>query len=328
MNSEYITKATTGANTAAQSYEESLSYLLDGLDEIKSADQNTADVRYQNLLTTIRQQLPEIQQEFETGAKAAYINKQKTEQELNADLSRLGVNTQGFGVTQRNQNEVAYGQNYNQLVMDKNKAVRGLANQEVNALGKLNEDLSTIDSDYAKNKLDTTKYIKESGREEFNKTYDRIYSDLQYEDTLDQRMIDNARADKQLKNSEKQVAIENAFRDKQYADALAQRKFENDLATKQYNLSVANSRKINIQTNTPKQPVKTDPKGSKLVNTNRSILLPSRNKKAQKEYDSMVESIMSSGVSVNTLNTYLEQMSKDKIYTASDVAAIKKQFGI
>lgn len=324
MNSEYITQSSNYAQSAAHSYEESLSYLLDGLDEIKSLDQDAANIRYQNLLNTIRQQLPDIQEEFDMGTKAAYINKRQAEQEINADLSRLGVNTQGFGITQRTQNEIAYGQNYNQLLIEKNRAVRGIANQEVNALGKLSEELANIDLEYSKNKLDTTKYIKDSGKEEYDKAYNRAYDDLQYKDTLEQREIENARADKQLEENKKQQAWENAFKEKQYSDTLAQQKFENDLALKQYNLAVYNSRKT---TKTPSSSgaSKTD---STIVNTDYCILLPSKNKTAQNEYVAMIEAIMVSGISVSNLNAYLSEMQKEKVFSSADVKAIKQQFGI
>lgn len=324
MNSEYITQSSNYAQNAAQSYEESLSYLLDGLDEIKSLDQDAANIRYQNLLNTIRQQLPDIQEEFDMGTKAAYINKRQSEQEINADLSRLGVNTQGFGITQRNQNEIAYGQNYNALVLDRNRAVRGVANQEVNALGQLTEDLANIDLEYAKNKLDTTQYIKDSTREVYNTEYNKAYEDLQYKDTLEQRELDNARADRQLENAEKQQAWENAFTQKQYADTLAQRKFENDLALKQYKLAVYNSRKSTTTTSS----TGTNKTDNTVVNTNYCLLLPSRNKTAQKEYNAMIEAIMKSGITVSNLNTYLTEMQKEKVFNSADVAAIKKQFGI
>lgn len=323
MNSEYITNASNYAQNASQAYEESLSYLFDDLSEIKTLDTEAANIRYQNLLNTIRQQLPDIQEEFNTGTKAAYVNKKTAKQELDADLARLGLNTQGFGVTQRTLNEVAYGQNYNQLLINKNREVRRLANQEVNALGKLNEDLSTLDLEYAKNRLDTKKYITESAKAEYDKYYNRAYDDLQYNDTLKQREIENARANEQIENNKKQQDWENEFKQKQYADSLAQQAFDNDLKLKQYNLSVLNSKKVTTS-NSPTSP-KTN---NTIVTTNRCILLPSRNKNAQKEYDAMIEATMKSGISVSNLTLYLDTMQKDKIFTSADVAAIKKQFGI
>ena len=156
-NSNYITASQNYAKNAQEAYEQSLSYLISGLDDAKALDQEAANVRYQNLVNQIRQQLPGIQQQFEKNAKAAYINKQQSLQQINADLNRLGVNTQGFGVTQRLLNETAYGQAYGQLVSDYNDDLRDVANQEINALGDLNAELADIDAAYAKDKLDTQK---------------------------------------------------------------------------------------------------------------------------------------------------------------------------
>ena len=163
--SNYVTASQNYAKNAQDAYEQSLSYLLNGLDEAKIADQKAANVRYENLITKIRQQLPGIQQQFEKNAKAAYINKQQSLQQIDADLSRLGVNTQGFGVTQRLLNENAYGQAYGQVLTEYNDNLRDVANQEVNALGDLNADLADLDAAYAKDKLDTQKYIEEQGRD-------------------------------------------------------------------------------------------------------------------------------------------------------------------
>ena len=182
--SDYVTASQNYAKNAQDAYEQSLSYLLTGLDEAKIADQKAANVRYENLITEIRQQLPGIQQQFERNAKAAYINKQQSLQQIDADLSRLGVNTQGCVVTQRLLNENAYGQAYGQALTEYNDNLRDVANQEVNALGDLNADLADLDAAYAKNKLDTQKYISEQGRDIYNTEYKNYYNDLQYQDNL------------------------------------------------------------------------------------------------------------------------------------------------
>src|SRR5574344_2364713 len=129
--SDYVTASQSYAKSAQDAYEQSLSYLLTGLDEAKIADQNAANIRYNNLITKIRQQLPGIQEQFEKNAKAAYVNKQQNLQQIDADLNRLGVNTQGFGVTQRLLNESIYGQAYGQILTDYNDNLRDVANQEI-----------------------------------------------------------------------------------------------------------------------------------------------------------------------------------------------------
>ena len=237
-NSNYITASQNYAKNAQDAYEQSLSYLLTGLDEAKVADQNAANIRYQNLITQIRQQLPNIQQQFERNAKAAYINKQQSLQQIDADLNRLGVNTQGFGVTQRLLNENAYGQAYGDVLLQYNNNLRDVANQEVNALGDLNAELADLDAAYAKDKLDTQKYIDEQGRNIYNTEYKNYYNDLQYQDNLKQQQWENSQAEKKYQDQLKQQAWENQFKEKQYQDQLKQQQWERQLAEKEYKLKV------------------------------------------------------------------------------------------
>ena len=91
MNQDYINASQNYANDARDKYEQSLSYLLTGLDEAKAADKEAANIRYNNLITQIKQQLPGIQEQFERNAKAAYVNKQQNLQQIDAEIGRAHV---------------------------------------------------------------------------------------------------------------------------------------------------------------------------------------------------------------------------------------------
>lgn len=345
-NSNYITASQNYAKNAQDAYEQSLSYLLTGLDEAKVADQNAANIRYQNLITQIRQQLPNIQQQFERNAKAAYINKQQSLQQIDADLNRLGVNTQGFGVTQRLLNENAYGQAYGDVLLQYNNNLRDVANQEVNALGDLNAELADLDAAYAKDKLDTQKYIDEQGRNIYNTEYKNYYNDLQYQDQLKQQQWENSQAEKKYQDQLKQQAWENQFKEKQYQDQLKQQQWERQLAEKEYqlkvkqvNASIAASRRVsssyktvNTKTNNSNNSNNSNnnyKNKDRVVNTNYCLWLNSKSKKAQTEYDALVTKIANDGgIKASILNKYLSQGQKNGIFTSSDVSKIKKQFGI
>ena len=337
MNQDYINASQNYANDARDKYEQSLSYLLTGLDEAKAADQEAANIRYNNLITQIRQQLPGIQEQFEKNAKAAYINKQQNLQQIDADLSRLGVNTQGFGVTQRLLNESIYGQTYGQILSDYNDNLRDVANQEVNALGDLNANLADLDAAYAKDKLDTQKYIGEQGLNVYNTAYKNYYNDLQYQDELKQQKFENEMAERKLAEQLKQQAWENAFKEKQRQDQLAQQKWERQMAEKEYQL---NSRKVEAsiaQANASiaaakaakakANEVKTT---GKIVNTNycknRSAFSSNA---AYDEYNKLLWQVMNDGgIDSGILNTYLNQGKSQGIFSSKDVNAIKSQFGI
>ena len=337
MNQDYINASQNYANDARDKYEQSLSYLLTGLDEAKAADQEAANIRYNNLITKIRQQLPGIQEQFEKNAKAAYVNKQQNLQQIDADLSRLGVNTQGFGVTQRLLNESIYGQTYGQILSDYNNNLRDVANQETNALGDLNANLADLDAAYAKDKLDTQKYIGEQGLNVYNTAYKNYYNDLQYQDELKQQKYENEMAERKLAEQLKQQAWENAFKEKQRQDQLAQQKWERQMAEKEYqlnsrkveasiaqaNASIAASKAAKAKANE----VKTT---GKIVNTN---YCKTRNafssNAAYDEYNKLLWQVINDGgIDSGILKAYLDQGKSKGIFSSKDVKAIKSQFGI
>lgn len=339
MNQDYINASQNYANDARDKYEQSLSYLLTGLDEAKAADKEAANIRYNNLITQIRQQLPGIQEQFERNAKAAYVNKQQNLQQIDADLSRLGVNTQGFGVTQRLLNESIYGQTYGQILSDYNDNLRDVANQEVNALGDLNANLADLDAAYAKDKLDTQKYIGEQGLNVYNTAYKNYYNDLQYQDELKQQQYENEMAERKLAEQLKQQAWENAFKEKQYQDRLAQQQWERQMAEKEYQL---NARKVEAsiaqarasaaaaqsKTSSKSNGVKTTGKivtGGKYCQ-NRSAFSSNA---AYDEYNKLIwQVIQDNGIDSGILKAYLDQGKSQGIFSSKDVKAIKSQFGI
>lgn len=338
MNQDYINASQNYANDARDKYEQSLSYLLTGLDEAKAADQEAANIRYNNLITKIRQQLPGIQEQFEKNAKAAYVNKQQNLQQIDADLSRLGVNTQGFGVTQRLLNESIYGQTYGQILSDYNNNLRDVANQETNALGDLNANLADLDAAYAKDKLDTQKYIGEQGLNVYNTAYKNYYNDLQYQDELKQQQFENEMAERKLAEQLKQQAWENAFKEKQRQDQLAQQQWERQMAEKEYQL---NSRKVEAsiaqarasaaaaqsKASSRSNEVKTT---GKIVNTN---YCKNRNafssNAAYDEYNKLLWQVINDGgIDSGILNAYLNQGKSQGVFSSKDVKTIKSQFGI
>lgn len=331
MNQDYINASQNYANDAKNKYEQSLSYLLNGLDEAKAADQEAANIRYNNLITKIRQQLPGIQEQFEKNAKAAYVNKQQNLQQIDADLSRLGVNTQGFGVTQRLLNESIYGQTYGQILSDYNDNLRDVANQETNALGDLNANLADLDAAYAKDKLETQKYIGEQGLNVYNTAYKNYYNDLQYQDELKQQKFENEMAERKLAEQLKQQAWENAFKEKQYQDQLAQQQWERQMAEKEYQL---NSRKVEASIAAAKaakakaNEVKTTGKivtGGKYCQ-NRSAFSSNA---AYDEYNKLIWQVINDGgIDSGILKAYLDQGKSKGIFSSKDVKAIKSQFGI
>ena len=338
MNQDYINASQNYANDAKNKYEQSLSYLLTGLDEAKAADQEAANIRYNNLITKIRQQLPGIQEQFEKNAKAAYVNKQQNLQQIDADLSRLGVNTQGFGVTQRLLNESIYGQTYGQILSDYNDNLRDVANQEVNALGDLNANLADLDAAYAKDKLDTQKYIGEQGLNVYNTAYKNYYNDLQYQDELKQQQYENEMAERKLAEQLKQQSWENAFKEKQRQDQLAQQQWERQMAEKEYQLNVKKVQASIAQARASAAAAKSAAAKANGVKTTGKIVDGGKycqnrdafsSDAAYDEYNKLIWQVMNdNGIDSGILKAYLNQGKSQGIFSSKDVNAIKSQFGI
>ena len=148
------------AQGAATTFKDSLQYLVDAQNQQKLRDEQAATQRYQNLLTQINQQRDPIQQQYAQDSQSAYINKMLAGKQVGQNLNQLGLNTQGFGVSQMLQNETAYGQNLNQLTMGKNQALQGLDNQAVNATGEYNAGQLALSSTYAGRLADLQKIYR------------------------------------------------------------------------------------------------------------------------------------------------------------------------
>lgn len=193
------------AQSAADTFKNSLQYLVDAQNQQKLLDEQTAAQRYQNLLTQINQQRDPINQQYAQDSQSAYINKMLAGKQVGQTLNQLGLNTQGFGVSQMLQNETAYGQNLNQLTLGKNQALQNLDNQSINATGDYNADMLALSSTYAGRSADLQKYIGEQSLNKYNTVYSQLAEAKAYEDQLAQIAWENDYKNKQLAEQKRQA---------------------------------------------------------------------------------------------------------------------------
>jgi len=186
------------AQDAANTYARTLQQLIDSQNQQKLLSEQAASQRYQNLINQINQQRQPIQQQFEADSQAAYINKMLAGKQINQTLNQLGLNTQGFGVSQQAANETAYGQNINQLLLSRNQAYQNLDNQITNVTGEYNASRSELEATYAQRLADLQKYIAEATQNYYNTTYSQLLSARQYQDQLAQQAWERTFAEKQL----------------------------------------------------------------------------------------------------------------------------------
>lgn len=198
-------KANKYAQQQADTFRNSLQYLIDQQNQQKLIDEQTATSRYQNLLTQINQQIDPVNTRYKNDAQQAYINKMLGSKEIEANLSQMGLNTQGFGVTQQALNESSYGSNLNALKINRNETLQNLENQATNATGEYNTDLLSLSSDYSGRLSELMQAIESQVASKYDTTYNNYVKNQQYKDALKQQAEENKLARYNAYTSRKSV---------------------------------------------------------------------------------------------------------------------------
>lgn len=195
------------AQSTANTFKNSLQYLVDAQNQQKLLDEQSSSQRYQNLLNQINQQRVPLQEQYAADTQSAYINKMLAGRQIGQQLNQLGLNTQGFGVSQMLQNETSYGQNLNQLTLGRNQAVREIDNQVINATGDYNASQLELSSSYAGRLAELQKYIGEQTQSKYNTVYGQLADAKAYEDQLAQIAWENEFKNRQLAEQKRQANI-------------------------------------------------------------------------------------------------------------------------
>lgn len=195
------------AQATANTFRDSLQYLVDAQNQQKLLDEQSSSQRYQNLLNQINQQRVPLQEQYAADTQSAYINKMLAGRQIGQQLNQLGLNTQGFGVSQMLQNETSYGQNLNQLTLGRNQAVREIDNQVINATGDYNASQLELSSSYAGRLAELQKYIGEQTQSKYNTVYGQLADAKAYEDQLAQIAWENEFKNRQLAEQKRQANL-------------------------------------------------------------------------------------------------------------------------
>lgn len=194
MYDELASQAQTSANT----FKNSLQYLIDAANQQKLQEQQTTSQRYTNLVNQINQQREPLTTQYGQNAEAAYVNKMMSAQSVNENLNRLGLNATGFGVGQRLQTETDYGQRLGDLTGAYNQNIRTLENQITNTRGEEITALNALDTTYSGKLADINKYITESTQDYYKQTFADLLNSRKYQEELKQQELDNQFREKQL----------------------------------------------------------------------------------------------------------------------------------
>lgn len=155
---DIIASAKAEANAAKQSAMASLSGMTKDLTNAYNQQQTATNALYQNTMN-------ELQQGYQKDTKAAYGNYMGEQQKLNNQLQRLGLQNNGYGVSQGLISGAAYSKNLSDLqsALMTNQAKTGVQQQQA---------LADLYSTYAKNKMSADQFAFEAAQ----KAYDTMFS--------------------------------------------------------------------------------------------------------------------------------------------------------
>lgn len=201
--------ATDYAKQQADIFKQSLQYLIDQENEQKKNAQQLATQNYENIINQLNQNKIPIEAQYQENARQAYVNKVLAGKKLESDLTRLGLDTTGFALTQKMYNENQYSSNLNKLALDKAAGLRDIENDITNARGQLASDLLDLEVNYGDRLTKLNQYITEQVDQKYNDAYNIFFTNKQYEDKLKQQEWENQMAERQYNDALKQQAIKN-----------------------------------------------------------------------------------------------------------------------
>ena len=184
-------EATDYAQQRAEVFKNELQFLIDKQNEEKKNAQQLVTQNYENMINQLNQGRVPIEQQYQENARQAYVNKMLAGKQMDSELTRLGLDTTGFALSQKISNENQYSANLNQLALDRAAGLRGIDDKITNAQGQLAADLLKTNIDYDARMNQLNQYINEQVEQKYADEYARFMQNRQYEDQLRQQEIEN-----------------------------------------------------------------------------------------------------------------------------------------
>lgn len=194
-------EATDYAQQRAEVFKNELQFLIDKQNEEKKNAQQLVTQNYENMINQLNQGRVPIEQQYQENARQAYVNKMLAGKQLEGDLTRLGLDTTGFALSQKISNENQYSANLNQLALDRAAGLRGIDDKIANAQGQMAADLLKTNIDYDARMNQLNQYINEQVEQKYADEYTRFMQNRQYEDQLKQQEIENQQKWASINNS-------------------------------------------------------------------------------------------------------------------------------
>ena len=171
---------------AAQAAKDALAKEMEGkfnyIGDAYNQAQDAARANTENIINQLTQKATDYQTQFGKDTRSAYINKMQRGQQLEGELSRLGLGNTGYGVSQRLMNESTYGNNLADLQMALNQNLTSIDQAKATAGTDLGNTLADLASKYASQRAGIDQYIMNQLQSAYNTAYDRSYRERQAEE--------------------------------------------------------------------------------------------------------------------------------------------------
>lgn len=190
MNKE----ATNYAEQTSTAFKDSLQYLIEQQTNQQMYTEQSQEADYQNLLAQINRQIDPVEQTYSKDAQSAYINKMLAQKQIEANLSRDRLSTQGFGTSELLRNEAAYSSNLTDLQTERASELQDINDQLTTAGLDYASTKASTQADFANQKLNLMQTIEQQTQDRYDTAYDRYVSNQQYKDALAQQALENKRA--------------------------------------------------------------------------------------------------------------------------------------
>lgn len=183
--------ATTASDIQAQAAvnawlkSQTIKDMQQSIEDAYNAGVGQATASNEQILNQLNANLDAYNAQYEQDARSAYLSKMQGDRLVDTELSRLGLNNSGYGVSQRLANQGVYSQNLYSLKNALNKNVADVnlakANQEIAyqaELQKLLQDKASANYDLNKYISDMSEEIRQQTINNYlqNKYYDYLYS--------------------------------------------------------------------------------------------------------------------------------------------------------
>lgn len=186
------------AKKQADTFRDTLSYLVDKQNEQTKLKESLAKTNYENLVNQINSAKANLEQTYEENARQAYVNKLLGAQEIGAGISRMGLSDSGFRATQDVLNNNQYSANLNKLALDRATGLRGVENQLVGAQNSYNANLLDIQADANDRLTSLNQYIENQVAGRYNDAFNQYMTNAEFNAKLQQQRYENSLKEREL----------------------------------------------------------------------------------------------------------------------------------